>query len=342
MQELIPFAKKKRDEMTFGYLPDHVLPDLVPDMTGSAQFYTTDEISNLMQKMDSGFVGMRRSTIDKTNAVRQIILYTTPVKKNADGVDVFAVYQRSKGSEAKLEGGYSFGLGGHVEMEDVGHHVNVTENGYEHFPDCPSSFISTLNSGVREVGEEVRFSLPNGESRRMTDNEMGAVINKTLDVTSISAYAAQEPLENLKDVAVFSNENYVIIRGGDTPDKGLLIYKVMPTLEQIYVHVTGNEPITNVSQAEARLNAIGFLSDIKPDQPEFIGNTHIAVLAVVTLNEDFDFEIAEENYTTIGWMTADEMRAVPERFEPWSRILLDHLETIGARADEARITPMAK
>ncbi|MNV64086.1 hypothetical protein D3C71_1567130 [compost metagenome] len=87
--------------------------------------------------------------------------------------------------------------------------------------------------------------------------------------------------------------------------------------------------MTNVVEyLDTELLPCGFLSDYKPEQKGFIGNTHIAVLGLLYIPGDLMFEVTEKNYTTIGWMTKDQIRAEAHRFEAWSAILIKHLDTI--------------
>lgn len=241
------YTHTKRDEMTFGYLSPFVPVDLVPDMSGSVQFYTEEEIQAKMLNLDGVFTGLRRSTIDHLENVRQLILYTLVVKFDENEDLKVGVYQRAAGAEAKLKGGYSFGFGGHVETQDIAYH----EVKGEQKEGCVSSFDSLVNSGYRELYEEVSFSNP----------------------------------------------------------------------EEI-----------------SPIHLVGFLSDSKPEQHGFIGNTHLAVIGVVVCSTASDFKSTEENYTTIGWMGKEEIVHIEEKFEPWSFILVDHLEEIEEIALQIRDT----
>jgi len=246
---VLDYQPKKRDGMTFGYLPDCVLPDLVPNLSGSAKIYSQEEVHNMMMQMDDGFVGMRRSTIDLRECVRQLILYIM-VTKLIDDVLYVAVYQRCAGAEAKLMDGYSFGFGGHIESEDVDDHTYITESGeVVEATGTPSSFFSTLASGVRELFEEVCF---------------------------------------------FKNES-------DT--KALV-------------------------DLDSQIIPCGFVSDYKPEQPGFIGNTHLGVLGVVVVAPDLEFDVAEVRYSTIGWMTKQELLDNKGRFEAWSQLTMDVLDGV--------------
>jgi predicted NUDIX family phosphoesterase len=325
-----PYVKQKRDEMTFGYLPDHVLPNIVPDMTGSAKFYDPDEVRNLMMQMDSGFVGMRRSTIDKTNAVRQLILYTM-VAKVVDAELRLAVYQRAAGAEAKLKDGFSFGFGGHVEAIDLGPHMNEKEDGsVESFNECPSSYFSTMHSGLREVSEEVHFFNPEHKAVPMQPQEMANEILGHFSFTNVrSEPVVDGTLDDYKASAVFVGENFVLLREEGAPQNGKLIFSKPTGPDQVYREVFGKEPVsTRVNHIDTELLPVGFLSDIKPENPSFIGNTHFAVLGFMLVPDDLEFKVAESNYTTIGWMSKDEIREAAARFEPWSQILVGHLDEI--------------
>jgi len=234
-----PFKAQKRDEMTFGYLPEFVLPDLVPDLRGSAQVYPPCEVHALMTQMDGGLVGMRRSLIDRLETVRQLILYVLVVKFVDNEMRV-AVYQRAAGAEARLKDGYSIGFGGHVELDDVAPHLTTNEQGEQIPTAVPSSYFSTLFSGMRELDEEVNFFLPSGGELHMRS-------------------------------------------------------EVVPC---------------------------GFVSDYRPDEPGFVGTTHLGVLALLRVDEAVDFKVVEDKYTTIGWMTTGELIENAGRFEEWSKFCL--------------------
>lgn len=336
------YVKQKRDEMTFGYLPDHILSDIVPDMTGSAKFYDPDEVRNLMMKMDSGFVGMRRSTIDKTNAVRQLILYTM-VAKVVNAELRLAVYQRAAGAEAKLKDGFSFGFGGHVEVTDLGPHMNEKEDGStEQFMECPSSYFSTMHSGLREVSEEVHFFNTEDKAEPMQPQDMANEILAHFSFTNVrSEPVIDGTLDDYKASAVFVGENFVLLREEAAPQNGKLIFSKPTGPDQVYREVFGKEPVTTrVMHIDTELLPVGFLSDIKPEEPSFIGNTHFAVLGFMMVPDDLEFKVAESNYTTIGWMSKADIREAADRFEPWSKILVDHLdeiETLAVREEAMRL-----
>lgn len=336
--EVIQFQKKKRDEMTFGYLPEYVLPDLVPDMSGSARICHETEVMNLMMQMDDGFVGMRRNIIDKTEAVRQLIMYMM-ITKVVDGKTKYAVYQRADGSDPQLAGSYSYGFGGHVEAGDLGAHlvgVDGHPNNMVPVLDCPSSYMSTMNSGLRELAEEVQLLLPEHSPRPLNPQEQGNEIMQFLKITSLQAVMAQQPLDEYREGAIFQGEKYVILRDEKDGLRGLLVYTEPTPVDVVYRDVFKCEPVTcKIDRVDASLLPCGFLSDYKPEQKGFVGNTHIAVLAVLAVPSDFEFEVKEEKYTTVGWMAIEDMRAIPERFEAWSKILLDHLDDIAIVAEES-------
>lgn len=147
------YTPNKRDEMTFGYLSQGIAEldfELVPDLSGSVKLYSDEEMFEIMTKLDAYFMGARRSTIDKLAHVRQAILYTL-VTRTVDGVRQFAVYRRGNGADARLEGNFSIGFGGHVEVEDIWCHNQ--SNGAQ--PHAVSSYRSILASGMREMPEEV-------------------------------------------------------------------------------------------------------------------------------------------------------------------------------------------
>jgi predicted NUDIX family phosphoesterase len=339
---LVSYTRAKRDETTFGYLPQFVLSDLVPDMSGSAQFYTENEIRNKMMEMDAGFVGMRRSTIDQTEAVRQLILYMV-VTKQIGSDTLFAVYQRSAGSEDKLKDNYSFGFGGHVDVKDIDVHATMDENGVvlEAFHDVLSSYTSTMRSGIRELSEEIQLLLPEHSPRAMDGQEMSNELLAHYKLSSIQAVAATGPLDSyfkeLEGEALFTTDTYVLVRKDSEPSKGILVCKTPTPINVLYVDTFGKQPTTrNVNNVNAALLPCGFLSDYKPEQKGFVGNTHIAVIGVIQVPAEYDFVVRESKYRTVGWFNRQELEADTELFEAWSKILIPHLPKL---EEEASFSP---
>ncbi|MCY1335046.1 hypothetical protein D9M68_18460 [compost metagenome] len=337
-----PYVRTKRDETTFGYLPDFVLKDLVPDMSGSAQFYCENEIRNKMMEMDAGFVGMRRATIDQTEAVRQLIMYMVVTKK-VGSETLFAVYQRSAGSEDKLKDNYSFGFGGHVDMSDVDAHANFDEEGgiTERFVDVLSSYYSTMRSGIRELSEEIQLLLPEHSPRPMDGQEMSNEILLHYKLSGIQAVAATGPLEDyLKELVgepLLVKDTYIIVPMAEDATKGLLVFLTPTPINVVYVDTFGKEPMTrNVNHVDAGLLPVGFLSDYKPEIKGFVGNTHIAVLGVIQIPSEYDFAVREAKYRTVGWYTRQELEADTALFEAWSKILVPHLQQL---EEEAALSP---
>lgn len=241
--ETVPYPDPgKRGEMTFGYLPAVIPEDLVPDAYGSIALYSNVRISELMAQMDRGFAGMRRSLIDESEGLRQLINYMLVTKQRTDGQILYAVYARGKGAEGRLEGAYSIGFGGHVELSDV---ETVEVNGTE----IASSYWSTHVSGQRELIEEV------------------AVLEQDVEITEA-----------------------------------------------------------------ARLSVpMGFISDYRPDVPNWVGNTHIATfstLPVREIEEVIDFEVKDDRYSKVGWFTKEELLAQRDRFESWSVLLIEEIEAV--------------
>lgn len=336
--KLNPFVRTKRDETTFGYLPEFVLKDLVPDMSGSAKFYPENEIRNKMMEMDAGFVGMRRSTIDQTESVRQLILYMVVTKKIGTET-LFAVYQRSAGSEYKLKDNYSFGFGGHVDVSDVTGHGVYDADGNEvgYHAECPSSYFSTMRSGVRELGEEIQLLLPAHSPRPLDGQEMSNELLTHFKLTGIQAIAATGPLsEYLTEVVgepLLVKDEYIIIPMAEDAEKGLLVFTTPTPINTVYTDVFGKEPTTrNAGTIDASLLPVAFLSDYKPEVKGFVGNTHIAVVGVIQIPSEYDFVVRETKYRTVGWYNREQLEADTELFEAWSKILIPHLQELEAEA----------
>lgn len=145
----------KRAEMTFGYLHTAIPEDLTSDSSGSVALYDRQEMDNKLLRLDPYFVGMRRATIDRVGVIRQAIAYTMFTQVMTDESKLYATYQRSSGSDAKLEGSWSIGFGGHVELEDICY--------YEHLDPgtCIEGVVDShgtvLLSAERELEEEVEI-----------------------------------------------------------------------------------------------------------------------------------------------------------------------------------------
>lgn len=333
-----PFVRTKRDEHTFGILPQFVPADLVPDMSGSARFYSENEIRNLMMDMDAGFVGMRRSTIDLTELVRQLIMYMV-VTKVIDGVTYFAVYQRSAGSEDKLKDNYSFGFGGHVDTADVIPHRLFDEEGNitAHVDECLSSYFSTMQSGLRELGEEIQLLLPEDKQRPMTGQEMANELLAHYNVVAIQATPAKGPLEEYHEGALLIKDTYVLVKNPADETNGLMVFLQPTPIDTVYTDTFGKPATTrNVDKVDANLLPCAFLSDYKPEQKGFVGNTHLAVVAVIQVPGDIDFVVRETKYRTVGWYTREQLEADTALFEAWSKILIPHLPEL---IEEAAFSP---
>lgn len=327
---LCKYEQAKRDEMTFGYLASEVPADLVPDMTGSARFYSEEEVALKMTEMDRIFVGMRRSTIDKTEMIRQNILYTIISKIDENNQLRIAVYQRAAGAEAKLKDGYSFGFGGHVETQDLRLHAYPLEDSTSMMAGTAvSSFISTLASGYREVEEEVRVTVGEPVTRPLTPKEIGDKFMAHFGFQEVRTVSGEVAFDEVKENAIFTHEKFLVTVDENQPKVGCLVMKENVTMAELHVAVFNEEPtVTEKTVFEPDLSAVGFLSDAKTDQPGFIGNTHICVIGLGVVPSVSEFQVTDEKYTTIGWLTREEILELKDKFEPWSNILTGHLAEI--------------
>ncbi|MNZ82120.1 hypothetical protein D3C78_1008110 [compost metagenome] len=324
-----PYVRTKRDEMTFGYLPEFVPNDLVGNLKGDARLYTSNEVYDLMMRMDEGFVGMRRSVIDRTEAVRQLILYM-PATKLVDDVLYFAVYQRAAGAEAKLKDGFSIGFGGHVEQIDLVSHYTTDEQGRPvQVDEVPSSFYSTMNSGMRELSEEVAFFTPEGVERDLTVEEMMNYIGSRFGMRQIGYEFVAEVGEEFITRSLVNIPDHAVIMNGE-PGQGTIILKEgVGSVAHLFREVFQAEPRTSLKRADLSSNLVpcGFISDRDVEgKPGHVGNTHIAVVALLRVDSDIDFRVMEEKYSTIGWKTKEELKEMHARCEPWTQYLIEHLD----------------
>lgn len=328
------YTRTKRDEMTFGILPEFVPHNLVGNLKGDARLYSSNEVHDLMMQMDEGFVGMRRSLIDKLENVRQLILYTTPGMIDENDEVRFAVYQRAAGSEARLKDGFSMGFGGHVECNDlVGHYIK-TDRGMVQVPEVPSSFYSTMNSGMRELQEEVMFFTKGDVEREYTVEEMiedmrvGFAFESKLNHVVVEGAFTEEHTEG----ALLVTPAAIIHRDDETQEGYLYTLADGPSLAEVFAMFSGKTPIKQVEALELHSNLVpyGFVSDRDMDKPGFVGNTHLGVLAMFRVDSTVDFKVLEEKYTTIGWKTKDELRELHARCEPWTQYLIEHLDDMEA------------
>lgn len=248
------YTPAKRDEMTFGWLPDFVPADLVPDLANSAKLYHMDDLAVIMTNMDAGFVGLRRSTIDKTEALRQGIFYLMLTKMVGDE-PVFAVYRRGSGSEGRLEGALSLGFGGHVDLGDLRYHTTFDEltGKFNAVEGVVSGFWSLLSNGVREFKEEVRVFRQRGEQ-----------VGEPID---------EDPMQ----------------------------VDVVPR---------------------------GFVSDYRPEQKGWVGNTHLGILGTAMVESEADFAMVESKYTRVGWMTVADLKEKQSEFENWSVLTIDVIDEL--------------
>lgn len=331
-QQPKPYTRTKRDEMTFGILAEFVPHNLVGNMKGDARLYNSVEVHDLMMEMDEGFVGMRRSLIDKLETVRQFILYTTAGKIDEQDRALFAVYQRAAGSEARLKDGFSIGFGGHVERHDlVGHYGQDAQGQYLEIPEVPSSFYSTMQSGIRELGEEVMFFTAGAEARPMTADEMLEDLARGLQFQgSMSFVEVPEFTSDVTEGALVNMSGVVLQRDDETGNGIFYVLETGPKLHEVFAMFAGRAPVLQVQPADIAGNVVpyGFVSDRDMAKPGFVGNTHLGVLAMLRVDNDIDFKVMEEKYTTIGWKTKDELREMHARCEPWTQYLIEHLDAM--------------
>jgi predicted NUDIX family phosphoesterase len=333
MSAKIHFEKKKRGEMTFGYLPAQIKQDIVPDMSGSFKAYSLEEIFQHMMDMDAGFTGLRRSTIDATESVRQLIMYTVLYKK-IDGQTVYGVYQRSAGSDPNLQGSFSIGFGGHVEVVDLSCHANCAEDDriLKQFNECPSSYYSTLRSAYRELFEEVKFI--GQEEREMEFDDICNAVAKELGMNNIDSTRLEDEaaFEALREKACLKGDKYLLVRDPENSERGVVYTasEVIISAATLYTDLFGKAPITNEVDNDIEFVIVpkGFLSDYLPEKKGHVGNTHFCVVATCEVPDDVDFVVSDSNYTTIGWQTAEQIRENATKFEAWSAILVDHLSDL--------------
>jgi Predicted phosphoesterase (MutT family) len=324
------YERTKRDEMTFGILPDFVPNDLVGNMKGDARLYAPNEVHDLMMEMDAGFAGMRRSTVDKLENLRQLILYTLAGKVVGDTA-YWAMYQRAAGAEAQLKDGFSIGFGGHLERLDLASHyvAGPQEGQLMEVPEVPSSFYTTLTSGIRELSEEVRFTSPEGKARPLTEEEQLKVLGAGMGLPAGLTHEKVEAFtDELKQDAMIATDLFILRRDATNPQVGTFFTVGETTTEQLFTEITGKPPISPETAAELNSNVVpcGFISDRDMDKPGFVGNTHLGVIAVFRVKEDMDFKVMEEKYTTIGWKTTAEVIEMIGRCEPWTQFLCEHFE----------------
>jgi len=326
------YTRTKRDEMTFGILPEFVPTDLVGNMKGDARIYSSLEVHDLMMQMDEGFVGMRRSLVDKLENMRQLILYTPIGTIDENDTVRFAVYQRAAGSEARLKDGFSIGFGGHVEREDLhGHYAHNEEGQYVEIPDVPSSFYSTLNSGMRELAEEVLLFNKGDVERPMTVEEMLADLARGFGFPGSMEFVQVQSFTPAITEGALINTPAAILQRSDE-DGSAILYGLEngPSLEEIYAMLAQRQPVHTVDPADVNGNVVpfGFVSDRDMDKPGFVGNTHLGVLAMLRVKSDIDFKVLEEKYTTVGWKTKEELLELRPRCEPWTQYLLEHIDAM--------------
>lgn len=326
-----PFTRTKRDEMTFGILPDFVPLNLVGNMKGDCRLYESTEVHNLMMDMDAGFVGMRRSLIDERGNLRQLILYTL-AGKIVDDTVYWAVYQRAAGSEAQLKDGFSFGFGGHVERKDLQPHYmqDPVTGQYAPVDEVPSSFYSTLCSGVRELSEEVMFFTEEGKARDLKPEEQLEILALGFGLMAgLTLHKVEVFTPELQTDAMLAETRFVLRRDEANPAAGhLYLLEQGVALEEVFEQLTGDKPVAQDQPADLNSNVIpcGFVSDYDLDRVGHVGNTHLGVLAVFRVNPDMNFKVLEEKYTTVGWKTKAELAELLPRCEAWTKLAFEQID----------------
>jgi len=326
-----PFVRTKRDEMTFGILPDFVPLDLVGNMKGDCRLYSSTEVHNIMMDMDAGFVGMRRSVIDERGNLRQLILYTL-AGKIVDDTVYWAVYQRAAGSEAQLKDGFSFGFGGHVERKDLQPHYAKDEQTGQFAPveEVPSSFYSTLASGVRELSEEVMFFSDATKARELRPEEQLEILALGFGLMAgLTMHKVELFTPELQTDAMLADTRFILRRDEQNPAAGhLYLLEQGVAIEEVFEQLTGDKPVTETTGANLNSNVVpcGFISDRDTDRVGHVGNTHLAVLAVFRVGDDMDFKVLEEKYSTIGWKTKEELADLLPRCEAWTKLAFEQID----------------
>ena len=241
----------KRSEITFGYLTEQLhhcavnsKSVFIDDLGGSFTLLDEDTVYQRMMDLDDIFVGVRRSVIDHSQHVRQLIQYTLIVRLAENDELEYGVYVRGNGADARLSGALSIGFGGHLDATDVA----STEQ-------C-GSHAALVHSGYRELKEEVSLHVKHEES-------------------GVSQYQTVEL----------------------SPD--------------------------NIS------DPIGFISDYRPETENWVGNTHLGVLAYTVLpHGDSDFEMLEPKYDKFGWYTKSELKEFEPRLENWTALVLKEIDAL--------------
>lgn len=335
-QQQLPklYTRTKRDEMTFGILPEFVPLDIVGNMKGDFRLYDPNEVHDIMMRMDEGFVGMRRSLIDKLENVRQLILYTL-AGKVVNGVVYWAMYQRAAGAEAQLKDGFSIGFGGHLEMQDLSPHyaAGPQEGTLIQVNEVPSSFYTTLTSGVRELSEEVAFFTGENVSRPLTDDEALDILKAGLGLPQGLTVEKVEALTpELAADAMIATDQFILRRNVVNPMAGTFFLPEGTLIGDVFTMITGKPAMSPEVPADLNSNVVpcGFVSDRDMDKPGFVGNTHLGVVAVFRVREDMEFKVLEEKYSTVGWKTSEEVREMRPRCEAWTQYLCEQLPGLEA------------
>lgn len=323
------YTRSKRDEMTYGILPEYVPVGLVGNPKGDVRLYSSNEIHDLMMEMDAGFVGMRRSLIDELENVRQLILYTL-AGKVVDGKVFWATYLRGKEADGRLAGKFSIGFGGHVERGDLIDHYVDSGDGMTPAiaTGVPSSFYSTLNSGIREVSEEVAFIGAGERSRPMTGEEQLATLGAGVGLLNgITLITVDEFTEELTTDAMVHNDLFILRRSELDERTGTFYVKTGTVIDEVFEFITQQKPMTPEIHASLDSNVVpcGFISDVDRSKPGHAGNTHLGVLAVFKVTPEMDFKILEPKYSAIGWKSSEELLEMRADLEPWSFYTVEHI-----------------
>lgn len=158
-------TQNKRDETTYGFFKDE---------TFESENTTYKELDNntfheFCVNNARYFGGVRRNYNDLKHVIRQAIGYI--VVKNHTGDKVF-VYKRSKGSDQKLEGNFSIGLGGHIETPDI---LLIEDTG------IIDVAATILESSIRELDEELNGYFDADDVIQCDSNIVGVIIETNKD-----------------------------------------------------------------------------------------------------------------------------------------------------------------
>ncbi len=76
----------------------------------------------------------------------------------------------------------------------------------------------------------------------------------------------------------------------------------------------------------------GFISDYRPDEPGYFGNTRVGIITVMQVDPSVSIELDEEHGVSLGWMSKDDVLLAAGRFDEWSKLCMPLLDRIDERA----------